>query len=441
MTSAVTVVGAGLAGSEAAWQLARRGVKVRLVEMRPVKSSPAHNTDAFGELVCSNSLGGDTLTTPAGILKSELRSLGSLIMAAADASSVPAGKALAVDRDLFSGFITKRLMDHPDIVVEKKELTEVPVGPTILATGPLTSQAMAEKIGEIAGADYLYFYDAVAPLLFMDSVDMNIAYRKDRYADYEGGDYVNCPMNEEQYVAFCSALVEAEKAPRHEFESKIKYFDGCMPVEAIAERGPNTLRFGPLRPVGLEHPVTGERFYGVVQLRQDNKEGTICNIVGFQTNLKWGEQERVFRMIPGLEKAEFVRKGVMHRNIYVNAPTVLDGQLRIGKRGDLYLAGQITGVEGYVESTAMGLVAALNMVSSIKEMPKVIWPEETAIGALLNKLSDDTVKRFQPTNINMGLFPRLPERIKEKPERCRRVALRATEFMEKTIRQFPWISE
>jgi len=439
MARRVTVVGAGLAGSEAAWQIAKRGVPVTLVEMRPQVPSPAHRTDLFAELVCSNSLGGDTETTPAGILKSELRALGSLIMKVADENSVPAGKALAVDRDGFAASVTDKLLSHPLIQVERREVEEVPEGPTILATGPLTSEPLARSIGDLAGEESLFFYDAVAPLVLSDTIDMTVAYRKDRYSEEEGGDYINCPMNEEQYRVFHKALLEAERAPRHDFESKIKYFEGCMPVEALAERGPDTLCFGPLRPVGLEHPVTGERFFAVVQLRQDNRDGSVYNIVGFQTNLKWGEQDRVFRLIPGLENVEFVRKGVMHRNIYVNAPKVLDGHLRFrGGAEDIYLAGQISGVEGYVESVAMGMVAALNLLSSNMDLPLPEWPVETAIGALLNRLSDDTVKRFQPTNVNLGIFPSLGERIKLKPERCRRVALRARDRMDDFLSDTRW---
>ncbi len=441
MLSPVTVVGAGLAGSEAAWQIASRGIPVSLIEMRPVSFSPAHRTDLFAELVCSNSLGGDADTTPAGILKSELRRLGSMVMAAADRASVPAGKALAVDRDRFAGIVTDSILSHPLISVERAEMNDIPDGPAIIATGPLTSELLAEKIGALTGQDSLYFYDAVAPLVLAESVDMSIAYRKDRYSEENGGDYVNCPMSEEQYLRFYEALVSAERAPRHDFDKTPPYFEGCMPVEALAERGMHTLRFGPLRPVGLENPVTGERYFAVVQLRQDNREGTVLNIVGFQTNLKWGEQERVFRLIPGLENVEFVRKGVMHKNIYVNAPKVLDNSLEVRGKDGLRLAGQITGVEGYVESLAMGMVAGIAFSAEILGHPLPTWPRETAIGSLLNRLSDDTVKKFQPTNVNLGIFPPLTERIKQKPDRCRRVGEIAGAALEACLADNTWILE
>ncbi len=425
----VIVVGAGLAGSEAAWQLAQRGIAVRLVEMRPLTPSPAHRTDGFGELVCSNSLGSDALDSPAGLLKEELRRLGSLIMAAADGASVPAGKALAVDRDLFSERITEALSTHRLITVERREVTEIPQGPCIVASGPLTSPALAERIGEVTGGNYLYFFDAVAPVLELDSVDLSIAYRKDRYSQREGGDYLNCPMDKEQYLAFWEALCSAERAPLHSFEEKMKYFEGCMPVEVLASRGVDTLRFGPLRPVGLEDPQ-GRRPYAVVQLRQDNREGTLYNLVGFQTNLRWGEQLRVFRMIPGLERANFVRMGVMHRNLYVDAPRVLDRHLRPRGREDLFLAGQITGVEGYVESTAMGLVAAWGAAALIRGLDLPRWPREGAIGALLHRLQDDTAPHFQPSNVNLGLFPPLERKIRDRDQRCAAIAQRARAAMD-----------
>ena len=435
-----TVIGAGLAGSEAAWQLAQRGIPVNLVEMRPQKRSPAHHTDFFAELVCSNSLGGDTETTPGGILKRELRRLGSLIMDCADRASVPAGKALAVDREGFARTVTEKIKGHPLIDVVVDEVEAIPSdGPVIMATGPLTSEALASDLGRVTGQESLFFYDAAAPLVLSDTIDMSVAYRKDRYSEEGGGDYINCPMTEEQYLVFYQALISAERAPRHDFEAKIPYFESCMPVEALADRGVQTLCFGPLKPVGLEHPDTGQRPFAVVQLRQDNSDGTVYNLVGFQTNLRWGEQERVFRLIPGLENVEFVRKGVMHRNTYVNAPEVLDRSLRVKGTDNLRLAGQITGVEGYVESVAMGMVSSLAFAAELtgRGLPK--WPRETAIGSLIYRLGDDTVKKFQPTNVNLGIFPKLEARIKQKPDRCRAVAEIAFRAMEEYLSCDSWI--
>ncbi len=420
----VTVVGAGLAGSEAAWQLARRDIPVRLFEMRPRVLSPAHKTGEFAELVCSNSLGADVLTSPGGILKRELRRCKSLILQCADEARIPAGRALAVDRNIFSRLVTSRLESHPLIQIERGIVEEIPRGPAILATGPLTADVLAEKIGYAIGGDFLYFFDAVSPVVTADSIDMDRAFAGSRWG--RGDDYINCPMNEEEYDAFQEALSHAERAPVHEFEKDGRFFEGCLPIEVIAQRGRDTLRFGPLRPVGLEDPKTGKRPFAVVQLRQENREKTLYNLVGFQTNLRWPEQERVFRLIPALQEAEFVRFGVMHRNMYVNAPRVLDGGLRLRGRENLFLAGQIVGVEGYIESTAMGLVAALNVAALLKgrEIPE--WPPETAIGALLNHLSEERPHgRFQPMNVNLGLFPPIPEKIRKRTERCRQYAERA----------------
>ena len=411
----VTIIGGGLAGSEAAWQLLKRGVPVRMYEMRPCVKGPAHRTDKLAELVCSNSLGSDAPDSAAGLLKEELRKLGSLIMESADANAVPAGKALAVDREPFSRAITDKLQGHPLFTLLREETREIPEEPCIIATGPLTSPSLAEKIGKLLGNEYLYFFDAVAPVVEYDSVNMDIAYRKDRYSDAEGGDYINCPMDAEQYRKFYEAITTAERAPLHEFENSPKYFEGCMPVEVIASRGRDTLRFGPLRPVGLEDPRTGRRPYAVVQLRQDNAEGSLYNLVGFQTNLRWGEQQRVFRLIPGLENAEFVRMGVMHRNIYADAPRTLDRLRPIG-RENLYLAGQLTGVEGYVESTAMGAAAALMLYADMCG-ENLEFPVESAIGALLFRLGDKTNPKFAPTNANMGIFPPLAEKIKSRRDR------------------------
>ncbi|MEA3507460.1 MAG: methylenetetrahydrofolate--tRNA-(uracil(54)-C(5))-methyltransferase (FADH(2)-oxidizing) TrmFO [Synergistota bacterium] len=431
----VMVVGAGLAGSEAAWQLAERDVPVRLVEMRPVATTPAHRTDGFAELVCSNSLGADVTASPGGILKQELRRLDSLVIRCADAHSVPAGRALAVDRNGFSSCVTKTLEAHPLVTIERRRIDAVPEGPVILATGPLTSESLAADIKRLAGGSFLYFFDAVSPVLTLESLDMSRAWRGSRWG--RGDDYINCPMNEEQYAAFHKALVGAEQAPRRDFEKDHRFFEGCLPVEVIASRGFDTLRFGPLRPVGLPDPNTGKDPWAVVQLRQENSAGTLYNMVGFQTNLRWPEQEMVFRMIPGLENAEFVRLGVMHRNIYVDAPRVLDPGLRLAGRDDLFLAGQITGVEGYVESTAMGVAAAVNMAAYLSGEPFPEWPGTTAAGALLCHLGDTQAKSFQPMNVNLGLFPPLEERIKKRTERCARQAERALANLEKMIESFP----
>lgn len=420
----VTVTGAGLAGSEAAWQLAERGLSVLLVEMRPDTMSPAHKTGEFAELVCSNSLGADVLTSPGGILKRELRRCGSLILQCADEARIPAGRALAVDRDIFSRSVTRRLESHPLIRIERRVVEEIPPGPVILATGPLTADVLAEKIGGVIGEGFLYFFDAVSPVVTAESIDMNLAFAGSRWG--KGDDYINCPMSEREYYDFQEALSKAERAPVHEFEKDGRYFEGCLPIEEIARRGRDTLRFGPLRPVGLEDPRTAKRPFAVVQLRQENRAKTLYNLVGFQTNLRWPEQERVFRLIPALHEAEFVRFGVMHRNLYVNAPRALDRYLRIRGREEVFLAGQIVGVEGYLESAAMGLVAALNLSALIKGSAFPEWPPETAIGALLNHLSEEPPHgRFQPMNVNLGLFPPLPEKIRKRTERCQRYAERA----------------
>ena len=421
--SRVTVVGAGLAGSEAAWQLANRGIPVRLVEMRPAHMTPAHTTGRFGELVCSNSLGADVLTSPAGILKSELRKLQSLVMKAADRYRVPAGRALAVDRERFAEAVTESLTAHPLVETVLEEAVEIPEGPCIVATGPLTSENMARRISELTGQEFLYFHDAVAPVIERDSIDMGKAYRGSRYG--QGEDYINCPLDETAYDALVQGLLSAERAERHEFEGRHPYFEGCLPVEVIASRGRDTLRFGPLRPVGLPDPATGREPFAVVQLRQDNLEGTLYNMVGFQTSLKWGEQERVFRLVPALANAEFARLGVMHRNLYVNAPSVLDRGLGLALRKGLFLAGQIVGVEGYMESTAMGVVAALSMASCLKGGELPAWPRETAIGSLLHYLSDARPEKFQPMNVNLGIFPPFEKRIRSRTERCEAVAARA----------------
>ncbi len=410
---AVTVVGAGLAGSEAAWQLAQRGLRVRLVEMKPVKMTPAHHSPDFAELVCSNSLRGDRLENAVGLLKEELRRVGSLILACADATRVEAGGCLAVDRQGFSRMVTEKIRSHPNITVVEQELTVVPEGPVIVATGPLTSEPLSRAIAEyFGGAGYLNFYDAAAPLVSFDSIDMDQAWFASRY-DRGTPDYVNCALDEAQYKAFVRALAAAEEAPVHGFEDS-KVFEGCMPVEVMARRGEDTLRFGPLKPVGLPDPKTGKDPYAVVQLRKDNAAGTVYNLVGFQTHLRFPEQKRVFSMIPALAKAEFVRYGVMHRNTFLDSPRLLDRTYADRRDPLVAFAGQMTGVEGYVESTASGYLAAVCMAARIKGEPLPEFPAETAIGALGRYVSDESVTHFQPMNINFGILPPLGCRVKGK---------------------------
>ena len=422
----ISIIGAGLAGSEAAWQAAQRGAGVTLYEMRPEKQTPAHKTGGFAELVCSNSLRGAGLENAVGVLKEEMRRLGSLIMAAADATRVPAGGALAVDRHGFSDYITQRIEAHPQIHVVRTEVQKVPLSEdmvTIVASGPLTEGALADDIARRTGGDSLYFYDAAAPIVSLESVDMTKAYRASRYGKGEAA-YINCPMTEAEYRAFYEALVTAEKAPTHGFE-KEKFFEGCMPVEVMAARGEDTLLYGPLKPVGLEHPVTGVRPFAVVQLRQDNAEGTLYNIVGFQTHLKWPEQRRVFGMIPGLEHAEFLRYGVMHRNTFLNAPRHLLPTYQLRGEECLLFAGQMTGVEGYVESASSGLVAGINAARLARGEAPLVFPETTCHGALAHYITTGEADHFQPMNVNFGLLPPLPQRIRKKREKKQRLAERA----------------
>lgn len=423
MEKRVNVIGAGLAGSEAAWQLVKRGVAVDLYEMRPVKQTPAHHTDKFAELVCTNSLRANGLTNAVGVIKEEMRILDSIIIEAADKASVPAGGALAVDRHEFSGYITDKVKNHPLVTVHNEEVTTIPEGPTIIATGPLTSPALAEEIKQLTGEEYLYFYDAAAPIIEKDSIDMEKVYLKSRYDKGEAA-YLNCPMTEEEFHAFYEALVTAETAALKEFEKEV-FFEGCMPIEVMAKRGIKTMLFGPLKPVGLENPKTGKRPYAVLQLRQDDAAGTLYNMVGFQTHLKWGEQKRVFGMIPGLENAEIVRYGVMHRNTFINSPTVLEPTYQLKSRNDLFFAGQMTGVEGYVESAASGLAAGINAAKFVEEKELIIFPNETAIGSLANYITSTSKKSFQPMNVNFGLFPELTSKIRAKQERNEKLAERA----------------
>ncbi|MDT2523985.1 FADH(2)-oxidizing methylenetetrahydrofolate--tRNA-(uracil(54)-C(5))-methyltransferase TrmFO [Enterococcus raffinosus] len=423
MVKTVNVIGAGLAGSEAAWQLAEAGVPVNLYEMRPIKSTPAHHTGNFAELVCSNSLRGNALTNAVGVLKEEMRRLHSVVISSADETAVPAGGALAVDRNNFSELITQKVKNHPMVTVISEEITKIPEGITIIATGPLTSEALAEEIAEYNGSHGFYFYDAAAPILDGATIDREKVYLKSRYDKGEAA-YLNCPMTEEEFMRFYEALIEAEVAPQKEFE-KEKFFEGCMPIEVMAKRGIKTMLFGPMKPVGLEDPKTGKRPYAVIQLRQDNAAASMYNIVGFQTHLKWGEQKRVFRLIPGLENAEFLRYGVMHRNSFMNSPELLKPTYQSKKREDLFFAGQMTGVEGYVESAGSGLVAGLNAARLAKGEELIEFPRATAIGSMAYYITHAEGKHFQPMNANFGLFPSLPERIRDKKLRYETLAERA----------------
>ncbi|WP_326717929.1 methylenetetrahydrofolate--tRNA-(uracil(54)-C(5))-methyltransferase (FADH(2)-oxidizing) TrmFO [Vagococcus jeotgali] len=431
----VTVIGAGLAGSEAAWQAAQAGVKVDLYEMRAVKKSPAHHTDKFAELVCTNSLRGNNITNAAGLLKEEMRLYDSIITEAADATQVPAGGALAVDRDDFSTYVTEKVSHHPNITVHHEEITSIPEdGITVIATGPLTSEPLAESIKEFTESEGLYFYDAAAPIIDKSSIDMDKVYLKSRYDKGEAA-YLNCPMNKEEFYAFRETLVNAEVAPLNSFE-KEKFFEGCMPIEVMAGRGEKTMTFGPLKPVGLEDPKTGKRPYAVVQLRQDNAAASLYNIVGFQTHLKWGEQKRVIQMIPGLENADIVRYGVMHRNTFMNSPELLKPTYQSRKNDNLFFAGQMTGVEGYVESAASGILAGRNAARLAQGLEPVVLSEMTAIGGMANYITHTSGKHFQPMNVNFGLFPELPERIRDKKERYTAIAERALEATRESLAEF-----
>jgi methylenetetrahydrofolate--tRNA-(uracil-5-)-methyltransferase len=413
MTQRVTVVGGGLAGSEAAWQLARRGVGVDLVEMRPVQPTPVHQTDHLAELVCSNSLRGNALDQAAGLLKEEMRRLGSLIVHVADEVRVPAGSALAVDRGLFAERVTRAVTSLPQVRIRREEIRTIPDDPiTIVATGPLTSEALAAEIASFVGREHLYFYDAVSPVVEAETIDTSRTFRASRYGK-GGDDYVNCPLTEEEYRAFFAALTTAECAELHAFEHEF-FFEGCLPVEVIASRGPETLLFGPMKPVGLVDPATGRRPFAVVQLRQDNLAASHFSMVGFQTQLKWGEQKRVFRMIPGLAQAEFVRMGMIHRNTYVNAPSTLEPTFETRTRPGLFFAGQMSGVEGYVESAASGLLAGIGAAFRARGAAPPVFPETTALGAMGRYIARSDPNRYQPTNIAFGLLPELSQRIRDK---------------------------
>ena len=425
----VKVIGAGLAGSEAAWQLANRGLQVELYEMKPHKMSPAHHTESFAELVCSNSFRGDRLENAVGLLKEELRRCGSLIMACAEQTRVEAGGCLAVDRAGFANLVTEKIRNHPNITVIHEEVTAVPEGPVIIATGPLTSDAMSDAIADYFGqADYLHFFDAAAPLITAESINMDLAWWQSRY-DRGTPDYINCAMDKQQYEAFVRELVSAEEAQVHGFEDN-NVFGGCMPVEVMARRGVETLRYGPLKPVGLVDPNTGKEPYAVVQLRQDNAAKTVFNLVGFQTHLKFGEQKRVFSMIPGLENAEFVRYGVMHRNTFLQSPKLLDRYYSDRRNSMVAFAGQMTGVEGYVESTASGYLAAVAMAARLQGREVPDFPKTTAIGALGLYISDSSVEAFQPMNVNFSIIAPLEKRIRKKAEKNLAIANRSLEVID-----------
>lgn len=430
---AVTVVGGGLAGSEAAWQIAQRGIPVRLYEMRPDQSTPAHRTDRLAELVCSNSLGSNLPDRAPGVLKNELRRLDSLLMTCAEQATVPAGGALAVDRDVFAEAVTRAITEHPQITLVREEVKQIPAGPTIIATGPLTSPDLSREIAALVGEEYLYFYDAIAPTVSAESINMSIAFRASRYGrgEDDDGDYINCPMNEDEYNRFVAALLEAEVIELRDFEREDpRFFEGCLPVEQIASRGAQSLAFGPMRPVGLKDPRTGKRPYAVVQLRQDNLAGTLYSLVGFQTNLRWGEQRRILRMIPGLENAEFERYGMMHRNTFLNSPVHLRPTMQYQQRDDLFFAGQITGVEGYVGNIGTGLLAGINTANLVQGTALWELPPETMLGALCFYVTHADPDDFQPMKANFGILPPLENPPRNKRVRKQRYAERATEQLE-----------
>ena len=412
----ITVIGGGLAGSEAAWQIAHHGVPVHLYEMRPVRSTEAHTTDGFAELVCSNSLRSASLTAAIGLLKEEMRHLGSLIMRAADATRVPAGQALAVDRDLFSHTVGEALRSHPLIEIQREEMQTLPAGVTVIASGPLTSPALSAQLHTLFGSDSLYFYDAISPVIHAESINQEIAFRASRY-DHGGDDYLNCPLNREEYYGLIENILAAEKVPAKDFEQTL-YFEGCLPVEEMARRGKDTLAFGPMKPVGLLDPRTGSRPYAVVQLRQDDRAGTLWGMVGFQTKMTYPEQRRVFRTIPGLEQAEFVRLGSLHRNTFIDSPRLLKPTLQFQRREDLFFAGQMIGVEGYLESAAAGLLAGLNAARFAAQAPLLVAPPTTSLGALFTYITSSERTTFQPMNTNYGLFPPLSRRLRGREKKA-----------------------
>lgn len=435
MENQATVIGAGLAGCEAAWQLAQAGVEVTLVEMKPIRFSPAHHSAGFAELVCSNSLKAERLASAAGLLKAEMQALGSLCVACAYESRVPAGGALAVDREQFSRLVTEQICAHARITVEHREATAVPKqGVTVIAAGALASDALAGEIAALCG-EALSFFDAAAPIVSADSVDMDCAFTQSRYGRGGEDDYINCPMDKEEYEAFYDALLHAESAPLHTFDKKKGVYEGCMPIEVMASRGADTMRFGPLKPVGLRDPRTGHRPWAVLQLRKENAGGTMYNLVGFQTNLKFGEQKRVFSMIPALKNAEFLRYGVMHRNTFLDSPRLLNADYSMRKRPDLFFAGQITGVEGYMESAGSGVLAGLNAARRLRGQDPLVLPRETMLGALAGYISDPSVKNFQPMGANFGVLPPLERPVREKRERYESLSTRALEALSARLRE------
>ncbi len=434
MNRSINIIGAGIAGCEAAWQAAEKGVKVKLFEMKPLKRQAAHNTDDFSELVCSNSLRGAGLENAVGLLKEELRRLNTLFMRSADKHQVPAGGALAVNREKFSAEITEKIKTHPLIEIINEEVEEINTEEiTIIATGPLTEGKIMEEIKKLAGDDSFYFYDAAAPIVSKESIDYSKVFWASRY-DKGSPDYLNCPMSKDEYENFYNELIKGERVPVNEIDKEI-FFEGCMPVEVMASRGEKTLLFGPLKPVGLLHPETGKEYHAVVQLRKENREGSMFNLVGFQTHLKWGEQKRIFSMIPGLEKAEFLRYGVMHRNSFINSPKVLNPTNNLKDYPNIFFAGQITGVEGYVESCASGLVAGLNAARKALGEPLIIFPNKTTIGALHEYITTENSKNFQPMNVNFGLLPKMEKKIKDKKERYKILAQRALEKIDTLIKE------
>ena len=447
MSDLLTVIGGGLAGCEAAWQAAKRGLSVKLYEMRPEISTGAHTTSDLAELVCSNSLGSDLADRAAGVLKNELRRMGSLLLKCAENTAVPAGGALAVDRDLFAGQVTNRITEHPNINIIREEILEIPSDPTIIASGPLTSPGLSRSLQGLSGQEHLYFYDAIAPIVSLESINMGVAFRGSRYqrGEKQEGDYINCPMTREEYDNFYNALLNAERIPLKDFEHKLKlgvkagahkHFEGCLPVEVLAERGMEALAFGPMRPVGLRDPRTGKRPYALVQLRQDNVAGTLYNLVGFQTNLKFGEQRRVLRLIPGLENAEFFRYGQMHRNTFINSPELLRPTLQLKDRDDLFFAGQITGVEGYVGNIATGLFAGWNMSRIMGKQRPVIFPNSTMLGALCSYITQARPEDFQPMKANFGILPPLEDgKGRNRRERAKAYAMRSALDLEKFLEE------
>lgn len=428
MKKAVIVIGGGLAGTEASWQLAERGIHVHLYEMRPKRTTGAHTTNKLGELVCSNSLGSKLRDRATGLLQHELKLLGSKLLECADQAAVPAGGALAVDREVFADLVTESIDNHPNITVIRDEITNIPVEPTIIATGPLTSPALSKDIASLTGQDHLYFYDAIAPIITAESINMDVAFHGNRYdrGETEEGDYINCPMDKTQYETFVSALQVAETVELRDFEREDpNFFEGCIPIEQLANRGMDTLAYGPMRPKGLRDPRSDQRPYAVVQLRQDNLAGSLYNLVGFQTNIRWGQQAEILRLIPGLENAEFIRLGQMHRNTFINSPTLLHPTMQFRTRDNLYFAGQITGVEGYVGNVATGLLAGINMANHLLEKDLLELPKTSMLGALCHYVTHAEPKHFQPMKANFGIIPALPAKVKNKRERYKSYADRA----------------